>query len=38
MGRHKDGKLEPCSKARHDIPAFERHKKAKQDRAEKDLS
>jgi hypothetical protein len=31
MGRHKDGKLEPRTKAHHDQPAFERHKKAKQD-------
>jgi hypothetical protein len=31
MGRHKDGRVEPRSKAQHDKPAFQRHKKAKQD-------
>ena len=31
MGRHKDGRLEPWSKAQHDKPAFEKYKKARQD-------
>jgi hypothetical protein len=31
MGRHKDGRLEPRSKAQHDRPAFEKYKKARQD-------
>ena len=31
MGRHKDGKLEPWSKAQDDRPAFEKYKKARQD-------
>jgi hypothetical protein len=31
MMGHKDGKIEPRSKAKHDHHAFERHKKAKQD-------
>ncbi|XP_066354418.1 uncharacterized protein [Miscanthus floridulus] len=31
MGRHKDGRLEPRSKAQHDKPAFEKYKKARQD-------
>ena len=31
MAEHKDGKIEPRSKANHDHHAFERHKKAKQD-------
>ena len=31
MGRHKDGRLEPRSKAQNDHHAFEKHKKAKQD-------
>jgi hypothetical protein len=31
MGRHKDGRLEPRSKAKHDKPAFEKYKKARQD-------
>jgi hypothetical protein len=31
MGRHKDGRLEPRSKAQHDRPTFEKYKKARQD-------
>jgi hypothetical protein len=31
MGRHKDGRLEPRSKAKHDKPTFEKYKKARQD-------
>jgi hypothetical protein len=31
MGRHKDGRLEPRSKAKHDKPAFEKYKKARHD-------
>ena len=31
MGRHKDGRLEPRSKAQHDKPAFEKYKKTRQD-------
>jgi hypothetical protein len=29
MGRHKDGKVVPWSKAQHDRPAFEKYKKAR---------
>ena len=31
MVGHKDGKIRPRSKAKHDHRAFERHKKVKQD-------
>ena len=29
MGRHKDGRLEPWSKAQHDRTTFEKYKKAR---------